>query len=188
MKEDKYIHLLKYNQELMFVEYGFCDLYYKINNIKLFILKMDQQDHSINELVISYNTNLNTTSAILAYFLKEVFFKNLFFGEGVFIYEKSEQFSEDYFSSIKNELNDEYRQKIKLIEDAAKNNDLINFCRSINLNPIPDGTQSTNWIANCLKGNHQLLLSTVTNEWGCPYCQKKGGLSELKEWHLIQKK
>ena len=62
MKEDKYIHLLKYNQELMFVEYGFCDLYYKINNNKLFILKMDQQDHSINELVISYNTNLNTTT------------------------------------------------------------------------------------------------------------------------------
>ena len=188
MNDPKYLHLLTYNQEFMFMEYGHCEIYYKINEHTLYLLKIDQQDHSIKELVIPLNLNLTTIDAILTYFLKEQFFKNVFFGEGKLIYEKSEQFSEDYFNSIQKELNDAYRQKIKLIEDAAKNNDLINFCRTIHLQPTPDGIHATNWTAQCLsKGNHHLLLSTVTNEWGCGYCRKKGGLPELKEWYFMQK-
>jgi len=188
MKEAKYIHLLSYKQDFMVMEYGLCELYYKIQEQKLYLLKIDHQEDTVKERIISYNLNLTTVDAILTYFLKELFFKDDFFGEGRMIYEKSEQFSEDYFNSIQKEQNDAYRQKIKLIEDAAKNNDLINFCRTIHLHPTPDGIHATNWTAQCLsKGNHHLLLSTLTNEWGCGYCRKKGGLPELKKWYFMQK-
>jgi hypothetical protein len=187
MKEAKYIHLLTYNQDFMVMEYGLCELYYKIQEQKLYLLKIDHQEDTVKERIISYNLNLTTVDAILTYFLKELFFKDDFFGEGRMIYEKSEQFSEDYFISIQNERNEEYVKKIKFIEESNKHNDLINFCRTINLNPIPDGIHASNWIANCLsKGNHQMLLTTLTNEWGCGYCRKKGGLPELKEWYFIQ--
>jgi len=169
------------------MEYGICAIYYKINEHTLYLLKIDQQEQTEKEFVIPLNLNLTRIDAILAYFLKVQFFKNVFFGEGRLIYEKSEQFSEDYFISMQNERNEEYVKKIKFIEESNKHNDLINFCRTINLNPIPDGIHASNWIANCLsKGNHQMLLSTLTNEWGCGYCRKKGGLPELKEWYFIQ--
>ncbi len=52
------------------------------------------------------------------------------------------------------------------------------------MNPRPNGSRPNIWEANCLSGGeHQLMISTEFNEWGCGYCKKKGDINSMCGWH-----
>lgn len=62
-------------------------------------------------------------------------------------------------------------------------NELIRFCQDNKLNLRQAGSCISNWLASCPSGgNHAIMISTTSNEWGCGYCKKKGRLPELKQW------
>ena len=79
-------------------------------------------------------------------------------------------------------------QKKSNIEKAkilAQGNELIRYCEAEKLYPYPEGSNLTNWYAQCPNGGkHPIMISTISNEWGCGYCRKKGNLEDLK--HFIK--
>lgn len=81
-------------------------------------------------------------------------------------------------------MDEKYALAVKLNAD----NEIIKYCNSIGLNPKPNGSRPNIWEANCLSGGeHQLMISTEFNEWGCGYCKKKGDFNSLREWYECKK-
>ena len=79
-------------------------------------------------------------------------------------------------------------KKYDLAKELNTENELIKYCKSIGLNPEPEGSIPTNWVANCLSGGqHHIMISTISNQWGCGYCKRKGDINSLREWHESRK-
>ncbi len=57
---------------------------------------------------------------------------------------------------------------------------IIKLARELSLNPRPSGTGPSSWWANCPETNHSLCIHAAGNEFGCPWCKRKGGPEELK--------
>ena len=107
--------------------------------------------------------------------------------EGIPIYENSELISEESFDKMLKEGIELMDKRDELAKLLHADNELIKYCKSIQLNPEPEGNSTTNWQANCPSGgHHHIMISTKSNEWGCGYCGRKGDLYSLKEWHESQ--
>lgn len=97
-------------------------------------------------------------------------------------YIESNLFSYDEFEELKKRSNEIIRERKEKIRNEGKDNPLIQYCESKGLQPEPEGLPN-NWQANCPSGGqHHIMISTASNQWGCGYCKKKGGLEELKEF------
>lgn len=107
--------------------------------------------------------------------------------EGYPRFEKSPVFTEEEFDSIIASI--ENPKKV-IIQEALKNKTpLIKFLKENNLNPYPSGEYVTNWLAKCPSGRaHFIMVSTISDEWGCGYCYRKGKQKDLKKWLLEIKK
>ena len=189
MKTKEYKHFLTYEQ-LCFdeAEYGYTDLLFDINGSKLFIKKVDHRNLSTKELEFPIINKNVSTEIILENFLIDLMsYRYNFSGRPVLI--KSEIFSEKWFNVLLekgSKIQDE-RNEIAILENS--NVEIIKFCESVGLNPRPEGSSPTNWYANCPSGGaHPIMISTISQEWGCGYCKKKGDLIALKDWLNTKRK
>lgn len=184
-----YKHLLRYNQSCFDgIEYGFTDLFYEISGSTLFIKKVDHRTKSEKEFESQIDNIPERDEVVLEGFLINLMSYRFNF-EGEPIYESSEVFSKKSFDAmlVKGLVLMEEREKLALI--LKSDNELIKYCKSIGLNPIPKGGSSTHWEANCPSGgNHKIMISTTSNEWGCGYCRKNGDINALKEWYINKDK
>lgn len=181
-----YKHFLRYNQSCFDgFEYGFTDLYYEICGLTLFILEVDHRNKTEKKFEIQIEKSPERDEGVLEDFLiTHMSYRYNFEGEP--IYEKSEVFSKESFDAmlVKGLALMDERERLALVLNS--DNDLIKYCKSIGLNPEPEGSSFTNWKANCPSGGqHHIMISTKSNEWGCGYCKKKGDLNSLKEWWLL---
>ncbi|MBR0851874.1 hypothetical protein JQ543_29335 [Bradyrhizobium diazoefficiens] len=70
----------------------------------------------------------------------------------------------------------------KTSEDRQRNDEapILRLARQLGLSPAPDGASEHNWLASCPGRGHSLMLSPTTNQFGCGYCRRRGGLDELQ--------
>ena len=104
----------------------------------------------------------------------------LFDGYPSFI--ESTLFSESEFSdlieSVKNEKTTIKNKAVQL------RTPFIDFLETMNYNPKPTGNTEYSWEIGCpnSEGKHFLMVSTLNDEWGCGYCNRKGDLEGFKNW------
>jgi len=69
---------------------------------------------------------------------------------------------------------------------AAEQDDpspILDVARTFRLGPRPAGQNPQAWWANCpCGGQHSIMISTSSNEFGCGYCRRKGGPDELRRF------
>jgi hypothetical protein len=182
--EKNYKHFIRYNQLCeLDLEYGFTDLFYAVEGQTLFIKKTDLTTKS--ETIMDFplkNGNVSTEKNLEEFLIDLMSYRRNF--AGMPVYEKSEIFSEKSFNEMLN-------KSIKLMEErdqsairSNEENEIIKYCKSVGLNPQPEGSSPTNWLANCPSGgNHYIMISTKSVQWGCGYCARKGDFNSLKEWY-----
>jgi len=97
------------------------------------------------------------------------------------IFQNSVIFTKEEFDSIIKIMKDE---KLAIMEQAKSyQTPLIDYLRAKKLNPRPTGCNPNSWVARCpCGGNHQIMVSTLYDEWGCGYCNRKGKIPELEKW------
>ncbi|MBT8252851.1 MAG: hypothetical protein KJN68_02685 [Bacteroidia bacterium] len=97
------------------------------------------------------------------------------------IFQNSVVFTKEEFDGIIQIMKDEkvvITEKVKSYETP-----LIDYLRAQKLNPRPKGGNPNSWVAKCpCGGNHQIMVSTLHDEWGCGYCKRKGKIPELGKW------
>jgi len=104
--------------------------------------------------------------------------------EGEPIYENSEMFSKETFEAMLVKGLALMGERERLSLNLNSDNELINYCKSVGLNPEPEGSSTSNWKANCPSGgSHKIMISTSSNEWGCGYCRKNGNINSLMQWY-----
>jgi hypothetical protein len=90
-------------------------------------------------------------------------------------------FSHDEFDKIILEIKSP--ENIEKGKASKKITPLISYTRQQQLNPKPTGFNENSWTANCPSGgNHFIQIVTTNDQWGYGYCDRKGGLIELKQW------
>lgn len=180
---EEYKHFLRYDQ-ICFdgIEYGFTDLFYDIRGSSLFIRKVDHRNNGEKEFDISIeNINAKVEVVLEEFLINLMSFRNNFEGEPS--YENSNIFSKESFDSMLDKGITLMIERDNLAITLNSENELINYCKSQGLNPESKGGSATNWKANCPSGStHKIMISTVSNEWGCGYCRRKGDINSLKEW------
>lgn len=73
--------------------------------------------------------------------------------------------------------------KIRNKTSTTFNSSFIEFLRANGLNPQPHNADKGQWISRCVSGgNHPMMISVFTDEFGCGWCKKKGGQKELENW------
>jgi hypothetical protein len=180
----EYKHFLRYDQSCFDgIEYGFTDLFYDIHGSTLFIKKVDSVTKTDRELEIHLE-NKNLSSEVLL----EDYLINLMSHNGNFIgtpqYEKSEMFSKESFDKMLDKGISMMVERDGMAKSLNSENELINYCKSVGLYPEPVDGNVNNWKANCPSGGkHYIMISTISNEWGCGYCRKKGDINSLKKWY-----
>jgi hypothetical protein len=184
----EYKHFLCYNQ-LSFegVECGFTDLFFDFNQTTIFIKKVDFRSQDIELLFPIKSEVANIIHELKEFLVTIMSDRNNFIGRPIFV--ESRIFSEASFNEMLEQgimlMDEKHDLAVKLNAD----NELIRYCKSIGLNPEPDGRSTTTWEANCLSGGqHHIMISTKSNEWGCGYCGKKGDIHTLREWYESKKK
>lgn len=187
--EKEYKHFLRYDQ-LCFedIEYGFTDLYYNISESTLYIKRRYHTTNYESEVEFPLDNKSATVTAILeSYLINLMSYSRNFAGTPK--YESSNLFSKESFDTMLEKGIALMVEREKLTILLGADNELIKYCKSIRLNPQPEGGSETNWQANCPSGgNHYIMISTRSNEWGCGYCRKKGDINSLKEWCLSKNK
>lgn len=192
--EKDFKHLLRYNQFCVMggfdFEYGIIDLYFDIDPTTLFIKKIDRSEHNkIEEKTMEFPrqiVNGDTIDELKHFWINLQTNLNNF--EGIPIYIESPYFSKKEFEIMGEKAGAIRKERYELTVKQGKNNELIKYCESIGINPRPSGMSPTSWVANCLSGgNHNLMISTDSNQWGCGYCKKKGGINQLREWYSKKK-
>lgn len=76
----------------------------------------------------------------------------------------------------------DYAELAAMEHDAFSPSPLLDAARRLGLNPTPNGDGKVHWVARCPGANHTLTISTATETFGCGYCKRKGGISELEEF------
>jgi hypothetical protein len=183
MKNKEYKHFLRYDQAIFDdIMHGSTDLYYDTNDSTLFIMKVQPQKKSAEELEFPIPDKNSSIQIVL-----ENFLINLLSFRGNFVgtpeYESSDLFSKESFDKMLKQAYNLMDERDELVRLAGANNEMIKYCESAGLNPQPAGNSPTNWHANCPSGGqHYVMISVKSNEWGCGYCRKKGDLDALKKW------
>jgi hypothetical protein len=179
--ERDYKHFLCYDQlSIEGIEFGETDLFYDFDETKIFIKKVE--DRKEKELQFPRKSdNSNIIDELRDFLITIMSNKYNFVGRPVFV--ESSVFSEVSFEEMLKQGISLMDEKDNLALKLNTENELIKYCKSIGLNPQPEGSIPTNWEANCVSGrNHKLMISTLSNEWGCGYCKKKGDINSLREW------
>jgi hypothetical protein len=180
----EYKHFLRYDQSCFDgIEYGFTDLFYDFNQTTMFIKKVDHRRRNEKELQLPLKSkDIDITAELKDFLITIMSDKYNFDGTPVFV--QSTFFSEASFDEIRRNGISLMREKNDLAIKQNSENELIKYCKSIGLNPEPEGSSPTKWEANCLSGRrHRLMISTISNEWVCGYCARKGDINSLREWH-----
>tara|TARA_R110002012_G_scaffold265939_1_gene449415 strand:- start:16373 stop:17074 length:702 start_codon:yes stop_codon:yes gene_type:complete len=101
--------------------------------------------------------------------------------KGFPVYENSTLFTKEEFDGIIQTMKAEKRA---IIEQAKANQTpLIYYLKKQNLDPQPTGNSVNSWTTKCPSGgNHHLMVSPLSDEWGCGYCKGKGKIPELEKW------
>lgn len=63
--------------------------------------------------------------------------------------------------------------------DLSSPSPLVETARMLGLGPRPQGEAAHQWTARCPRGSHPILISTSSEQFGCPWCRRKGGVDEL---------
>ncbi len=132
------------------------------------------------ELCAQYKLRYENLKENIIFIVKENIEANLPY-EGFPIFQNSVVFTRQEFDSIIKSMKDE---KLAIMEQAkAYQTPLIDYLREQQLNPRPTGYNYNSWVARCpCGGNHQIMVSTLNDEWGCGYCKRKGKIPELEKW------
>ena len=139
--------------------------------------KMDKREM---ELCAQYRLRHDNLKENITFIVKENIEAHLPY-EGFPIFEKSTVFTEQEFNSIIQSIKDEKNAIIK--QATSTQTPLIDYLREQNLNPRPTGYTPNSWVARCpCGGNHHIMVSTLNDEWGCGYCNRKGEIPELEKW------
>ena len=188
-KEREYKHFLRYDQlSIEGVEFGYTDLFFDCNRTTIFIKKLDYRNKEEKELQFPLKSEAANIIAELKDFIITIMSdKYNFVGRPVFV--QSRIFSKALFEEMLKQGINLMNEKHDLAVRLNSENELIKYCKSIGLNPEPDGSSPTNWEANCLSGGrHRLMISTESNEWGCGYCKRKGDINSLRKWYESKNK
>jgi hypothetical protein len=188
-KEREYKHFLRYDQlSIEGVEFGYTDLFFDFNQTTIFIKKLDHRNKEEKELQFPLKSEAENIIAELKDFIITIMSdKYNFVGRPVFV--QSRIFSKALFEEMLKQGINLMNEKHDLAVRLNSENELIIYCKSIGLNPEPDGSRPTNWEANCLSGGqHRLMISTESNEWGCGYCKRKGDINSLRKWYESKNK
>ena len=188
-KEREYKHFLRYDQlSIEGVEFGYTDLFFDFNQTTIFIKKIDYNNTEEKELQFPLKSEAENIIAELKDFIITIMSdKYNFVGRPVFV--QSRIFSKALFEEMLKQGINLMNEKHDLAVRLNAENELIIYCKSIGLNPEPDGSSPTNWEANCLSGGqHRLMISTESNEWGCGYCKRKGDINSLRKWYESKNK
>ena len=60
---------------------------------------------------------------------------------------------------------------------------ILKVAWAFGLSPRTAGQNPESWWANCpCGGNHSIMISTNSNQFGCGYCRRKGGPDELRQF------
>jgi len=187
--EREYKHFLRYDQSCFDgIEYGFTDLFFDFNQTTMFIKKVDHRNKEEKELQFPLKSEVTNIIVELKDFLITLM-SNRYNFAGTPVFVQSRIFSEALFDEMLKQAIILMDEKYNLSIKQNAENELIKYCKSIGLNPEPEGSSPTNWEANCLSGGqHRLMISTKSNEWGCGYCKRKGDINSLREWYESKNK
>ena len=79
----------------------------------------------------------------------------------------------------------ELKRNSDAAEEAQRQDEapIVKMARELGLGPRPAGHDHNSWMANCPRTNHWIMISAEQNEFGCGYCRRKGGPSELRAFY-----
>jgi hypothetical protein len=162
------------------IEYGLSDLYYCVGDSCLYIKMVDRYLRKESESKYPILPGKSSREAVLeGYLIDLLSYRHNFAGTPVYV--SSDVFTEAEFEAMLNEGIARMDERDRLTRQSGSDNELIRYCESAKLSPEPDGGVPQNWSANCPSGGqHHIMISTKSNQWGCGYCRRKGGLPELK--------
>lgn len=179
-------HLLTYEEEILSFTAYKNEVWYHIsppNEINIKIKIHSGYDGTFEREIVEVfpiNSAAGDEKTILSEFLFNFLCNAPFYGNPYLV--ESDWFTYDEFAQLKAKSNEIIRKRKEEIRQQGKDNTLIQYCESKGLNPEPEG-EPNSWLANCPSGGkHHIMISTSSDQWGCGYCRKKGGLEELKEW------
>jgi hypothetical protein len=79
---------------------------------------------------------------------------------------------------------DELKRNSEAAQEAQQHEaPIIKMAKKLGLKPRPAGHNGIDWMANCPRTNHWLMISPASDEFGCGYCRKKGGPAELRSFY-----
>lgn len=188
MEKKDFRHLLCFDQ-ICFdgIKYGLSDLYYCLGDSVLHIKNADHYQEKESKSKYPLPSGSANLKAVLESFLVNLMSYRWNFA-GTPSYVSSEVFTEAEFDAmLKKGIAVMDERDLRTIK-SGYNNELIKYCQAAGLNPEPEGGGAHNWTANCPSGgHHQIMISTKSNQWGCGYCKKKGGLPELRVFNSNKK-
>jgi hypothetical protein len=132
------------------------------------------------EICAQYKLRHENLKENIIFIVKEIIEATLPY-DGFPIFQNSVVFTKQEFDSLIKVMQDE---KLAIMEQAkAYQTPLIDYLREEQLNPRPTGINPNSWVARCpCGGNHQIMVSTLNDDWGCGYCKRKGKILELEKW------
>jgi hypothetical protein len=88
-------------------------------------------------------------------------------------------------ANIVDSVEEEMTRNTLAAEAAQRGNEapILKLARELNLNPRPAGHNTTDWIANCPRRKHSIMVSPSRDQFGCGYCRRKGGPIQLQEFY-----
>ena len=185
MPENPFQHFLTFEElHPMGIGFGKADLSYWLDKRKavLHISKLDKKSGEISKSEHPVSNAQEPDKVILSNYLIDLMpYKHNFWGTSNYL--SNDIFSMAEFNQYLDKGIEAIRKKKDLALQQSADNPIINYCKSTNLYPEPEGSGMTNWEANCAsKRNHKMLISTKSNTWACGYWYTKGTLLNLQEW------
>ena len=149
---------------------------------ELVILRVDHVKKRKHEISIPLDGQSGSLKETLEAYLLEMSTDYLGF-TGEPLYRHSDLFTVDEFAAIVSQAKSILKEENKRAKQLARENELLAFFQEKGFDPRPHGEDLTNWTVSCPSGKgHPAMISSTSNEWGCGYCKRKGGLEELKAW------
>ena len=156
-------------------------LYYKIiDNRRILLCVNEEEEQEVASLIANIELEPKVLKEVLLDVLKEYINGTRGFN-GIPVYNQSSIISELEFNTLTKSIEDKLNASIK--EAKQIKTPLIKLCEKLELFPQPEGSNKFQWVAQCPNGSsHHIMISTKSDEFGCGYCRKKGGVQELKDW------
>jgi hypothetical protein len=88
--------------------------------------------------------------------------------------------SGEVFAELLSKLEAELDDNARAAKSGA--NAIVRAAHELRLNPRPSGTGPNSWIASCPQTNHPLRIDAEANLFGCGWCKRKGGPTELEQF------